>query len=100
MKVASEMVVLDFSSELHTNRVVSLVNDGGETWIGTQNLKPFYLYDQKPFSAKYPRHPRQDTSAYKDERFATLILKIPRSLFLMVRRKQGLGWNWLMTFHQ
>ncbi|RVW95670.1 hypothetical protein CK203_031609 [Vitis vinifera] len=83
MKVTSEMAVSDSSSELHGDHAISLANDREETWIDTQNLKPFYLYDQQPFSAKCSRlDPRQDTSGYKDERFDTLIFKKPKELLV------------------
>ena len=83
MNVASEMAVSDSSSELHGDHAISLANDREETWIDTQNLKPFYLYDQQPFSAKCSRlDPWQDTSGYKDERFDTLIFKKPKELLV------------------
>ena len=80
MKVASKMAVLESSSELHNDHAVSLDNDREETWVDSQSLKPFYLYDQQPFSTKCSTlDPKQD-SGYKDERFATLIFKKPKEL--------------------
>ena len=80
MKVASKMAVSDSSSELHNDHIVSLDNDREETWIDIQSLKPFYVYDQQPFSTKCSRVDPKQNSGYKDERFSTLIFKKRKEL--------------------
>ncbi|KAK9282824.1 hypothetical protein L1049_011047 [Liquidambar formosana] len=80
VQVAKEMSVSDSGSELQNDHTVSLADDREETWVGSQKSKPFFLYNPVAFSDKCPNgEPTLGNSNYVDERFTTLIAKMPET---------------------
>ncbi|KAF8380140.1 hypothetical protein HHK36_027623 [Tetracentron sinense] len=93
MKVANEMVHPVSFSGPNDSPAVSLADDREEKWLGSQELKPFFLYNPQAFSETkgHTMDITQDKPVFKDERFATFVSKMHEKELVPNARKELVG---------